>query len=57
MKPIFKPRKSLSVRQKELMKTHSKHHSKKHMDFMKKKMLEGYCFEQAHELANKNVGK
>ena len=57
MKPIFKPRKSLSVRQKDLMNTHKKHHTKKHLDYMKKKMLEGYCFEQAHELAKKNVGK
>ena len=57
MKPIFKPRKTLSVRQRELMATHKKHHTKKHLDFMKKKMLEGYCFEQAHELAKKNVGK
>ena len=54
MKPLFKPRKTLSVRQKDLMKTHSKHHSKKHLDFMKKKMLEGFCFEQSHELAKKN---
>jgi hypothetical protein len=57
MKPSFKPKKVLSVRQKELMKTHKNHHSKKHLDFMKKKMLEGFCFEQAHELAKKNIGK
>ena len=57
MKPSFKPRKALSIRQKDLMKTHSKHHTKKHLDFMKKKMLEGFCFEQAHELAKKNIGK
>jgi len=57
MKPLFKPRKTLSVRQKDLMKTHSKHHSKKHLDFMKKKMLEGFCFEQSHELAKKNIDK
>lgn len=57
MKPIFKPRKSLSVRQRDLMNTHKKHHTKKHLDYMKKKMLEGYCFEQAHELAKKNIGK
>lgn len=57
MKPSFKPKKMLSQRQKELMKTHSKHHTKKHLDIMKKKMLEGYCFEQAHELAKKKVGK
>ena len=57
MKPLFKPKKELSKTQKDLMKTHKQHHTKKHMDFMKKKMLEGYCFQQAHELAKKNIGK
>lgn len=57
MKPLFKPRKELSKTQKELMKTHSNHHSKKHLDYMKKKMLEGFCFQQSHELAKKNIGK
>lgn len=57
MKPSFKPKKALSKRQVDLMKTHKKHHTKKHLDFMKKKMLEGFCFEQAHELAQKNIGK
>jgi hypothetical protein len=57
MKPIFKPRKELSKAQKDLMKIHKSHHTKKHLDYMKKKMLEGYCFQQAHELAKKNIGK
>ena len=57
MKPSFKPKKILSQRQKELMKIHSKHHTQKQLDFMKKKMLEGFCFEQAHDLAKKKVGK
>jgi len=57
MKPLFKPRKELSKTQKELMKTHSNHHTKKHLNFMKKKMLEGFCFQQSHELAKKNIGK
>lgn len=57
MKPSFKPKKVLSVRQKELMKTHSKHHTKKHLNLMNKLMLKGFCFEQAHELAKKNIGK
>ena len=39
MKPLFKPKKELSQTQKDLMKTHSKHHTKKHMDEMKKQML------------------
>ena len=57
MKPLFKPRKELSKTQKELMKTHSNHHTKKHLDYMKKKMLEGFCFQQSHDLTMKQVGK
>jgi hypothetical protein len=57
MKPLFKPRRDLSKRQKDLMKIHKQHHSKKHLEKMKKLMLVGYCFEQAHQLAQKSVGK
>jgi hypothetical protein len=57
MKPLFKPKKELSKTQKELMKEHKIHHTKKHMDMMKKLMLEGYCFQQAHNLTMKKVGK
>jgi len=57
MKPLFKPKKELSQTQKDLMKEHKVHHTKKHMDMMKKLMLEGYCFQQAHNLTMKKVGK
>ena len=57
MKPLYKPRKSLSVLQKELMKSHKENHSKEHNKEMKKLMLEGYCFQQAHELTMKKIGK
>jgi predicted Ser/Thr protein kinase len=57
MKPLFKPKKELTKTQKELMKEHRVHHTKKHMDMMKKLMLEGYCFQQAHNLTMKKVGK
>ena len=57
MKPLFKPRSTLSSRQKELMKIHKMHHSKKHLSHMTKMMLKGYCFEVAHALAKKKVGK
>ena len=57
MQPLFKPKKELSPRQKQLMKEHKQYHTKKHMDMMKKLMLEGYCFEQAHQLSMKKVGK
>jgi len=55
--PMMKPKKMLSKRQKNLMKTHSKHHTKKHLDLMTNLMKQGFCFEQAHELAMKKVGK
>jgi len=39
------------------MKKHSVHHTKKHMNFMTKKMMDGSTFTQAHKLAMKKVGK
>jgi len=57
MKPLYKPRKSLSVLQKRLMKAHKEHHTKEHMKEMKKLMLKGYCFQQAHTLTMKIIGK
>lgn len=55
--PMFKPRKDLSKRQKDLMSTHKEHHTKEHLMEMRKLMKKGYCFEQAHELAMKIIGK
>ncbi len=57
MKPLFKPKKELSKRQKQLMKEHKSHHTKKHLTEMTKFMKQGYCFEQSHEKAMKDVGK
>ncbi len=57
MKPLFKPKKSLTKEQKDLMKTHKKHHTKKHLDYMEKQMLKGFCFQQAHRLAMDKYGK
>jgi len=39
------------------MKKHSVHHSAKHMSAMKKSMLAGKTFTQAHIIAKKKVGK
>ena len=50
-------KKSLTKRQEETMKKHSKHHSRKHMNFMRKEMLKGKTFSQAHKLALKSIGK
>jgi len=53
----MKPKKELSKVQKDLMKEHKEHHTKKHMDMMKKAMLSGLCFQEAHKIAMKEVGK
>jgi len=57
VKPLNKPRKQLSKLQKEYMSKHSPKHSKEHNAEMIKLMKKGYCIEQAHKLAMKNVGK
>jgi len=57
MKTLFNTKKVLSKTQKELMKEHKVNHTKKHMDMMKKLLLEGYCFQQAHQLSMRKVGK
>ena len=57
IKPLNKPKKNLSMMQTRLLKEHSKYHSKKHIERMKKLMLEGYCLQQSHSIASKIVGK
>tara|TARA_Y100001938_G_scaffold150509_1_gene241768 strand:+ start:764 stop:958 length:195 start_codon:yes stop_codon:yes gene_type:complete len=41
----------------EKLKEHSKHHTKKHIEMMKKLMKEGKTFTQAHNITMKKVGK
>ena len=41
----------------EKLKEAAKHHTKKHMDMMKKLMREGKTFSQAHKMALEKVGK
>jgi hypothetical protein len=57
MAKAIKKSKGLTDRQKETMKKHSVHHSAKHMASMKKAMLSGKTFTQAHTIAMKKVGK
>tara|TARA_Y100000289_G_C3912247_1_gene145359 strand:- start:199 stop:372 length:174 start_codon:yes stop_codon:yes gene_type:complete len=47
----------LSKRQQETMKKHSKHHSKKHIQYMYNSMRRGSSFTKAHKNAQKKVGK
>jgi len=56
-KPVGKPRKELTKGQKELMKEHKEHHTKEHMKEMRKLMKKGYCFQQAHDITMKKIGK
>ena len=49
--------KKLTLSQMKNLKKHSEHHSKKHMDMMKKLMREGTSFKSAHNKAQKQVGK
>jgi len=56
-KPLLKPRKELSKVQKDLMREHNKFHTNKHMTMMKKLMLAGFCFQQAHKISMQRVGK
>tara|TARA_R110002050_G_scaffold9637_1_gene34136 strand:- start:157 stop:330 length:174 start_codon:yes stop_codon:yes gene_type:complete len=48
---------ALTKRQKNTLKKHSVHHTKKHMNFMKKEMAKGSTFTQSHKLTLKKVGK
>tara|TARA_R100000541_G_scaffold49085_1_gene56167 strand:+ start:599 stop:763 length:165 start_codon:yes stop_codon:yes gene_type:complete len=54
---VVKKRKTLTKRQQATMKRHRRHHTRKHMAFMKKQMLKGKTYTQAHKLAMKRVGK
>ena len=56
-KPMYKPKKQLSVLQKRLMNEHKKHHTKEHLKMMKDLMLDGFCFQQAHDITMKKIGK
>ena len=48
--------KSLTERQKNTLKKHSKHHSAKHMTMMRKEMRAGKSFSAAHKKAKKRGG-
>ena len=48
--------KSLTERQKNTLKKHSKHHTAKHMAMMRKEMRAGKSFSAAHKKAQKKVG-
>ena len=47
----------LNLSQMKKLKSHSVHHTPKHMNLMKKLMREGITFKAAHTAAQKEVGK
>mgnify|MGYP003108383970 CR=1 FL=1 len=47
----------LTKRQEDTLKKHKKHHTAKHMAFMRKKMKAGKTFTEAHRLAMRKKGK
>tara|TARA_R100000655_G_scaffold21779_3_gene44539 strand:- start:443 stop:604 length:162 start_codon:yes stop_codon:yes gene_type:complete len=50
-------KKELTKRQKDTLKKHSVHHSKKHMAMMRKEMRAGKSFSAAHKKAKRLIGK
>jgi len=49
--------KKLTKRQTDALARHKKHHTAKHMAFMRKSMRAGASFTKAHKDAMKEVGK
>ena len=48
---------ALTARQETAMQLHAEHHTKKHMQEMRRLMKEGKSFSEAHKIAMKMVGK
>ena len=48
---------SLTKTQQNSMKKHSKHHTKKHLQYMTNSIKRGSTFSKAHKNAQKKVGK
>mgnify|MGYP004454196869 CR=1 FL=1 len=57
MAKVNKKTDGLTKRQIDSLNKHKKHHTKKHMDLMKKLMREGKSFDESHNMAMKKVGK
>ena len=47
----------LTEKQKEKLKEHSVHHTKSHINMMKKLMMEGKSFTESHKITQKKIGK
>tara|TARA_Y100000401_G_scaffold76034_1_gene61846 strand:+ start:551 stop:724 length:174 start_codon:yes stop_codon:yes gene_type:complete len=49
--------KKLTKRQTNALRRHSRHHTKKHMAFMRREMRKGKSFTAAHRAAQRKVGR
>ena len=49
--------KKLTKRQQTTLQRHSRHHTKKHMAFMRAQMRKGKSFTAAHKAAQRKVGR
>ena len=47
----------MNERQRKALAKHSVHHTKKHMDMMKKLMKDGKTFTESHKITMKKIGK
>ena len=47
----------LTEGQKKKLEKHADHHTKKHMELMKRLMRQGLSFNEAHSIAKARVGK
>ena len=56
-KPKTRVKGELTQRQKDTLKRHSKHHTKKHIKEMSDLMKKGKTFGESHKIAMKKVGK
>jgi len=56
-KPSMRATSKLSKAQEGSLKRHAKKHSSAHMKYMKRRMLMGDTFRQAHKKAADKVGK
>ena len=57
-KPVKNKKRALKKEEVELFKTHSKHHSKEHIEEMKKFIKEGRgCYSDSHKHASKKYPK
>jgi hypothetical protein len=54
---VARKRKKLTKRQTNALRKHRRHHTKKHMKFMRAQMRKGKTFTQAHKAAMKKVGR